>query len=91
MTTYLYTAEHYHGTSIDRYRHRHGIQIVKTDETGTRRFFTDTKSPCRKIGCVADHYKSGPNKRGQEWLINTYDYAAKAAAEMTRKQTENLE
>lgn len=59
-----YKAEQYVGNKIGSggHMHRLGWQVVAYDaETGKRKYIFNN-SPCYKLGWVASHYMSGPNK-----------------------------
>ena len=87
-----YNTETYNGR-----KNRKGVQIVATDDTGTRRkVFTiqgqyrTYKSSCLKLWEGAAHYKSGLNRHDAAELSSAFENAKKLAKKMNETQDPTL-
>ena len=94
-----FSAQSYVGTKTGNsgYNHKRGVQIVATDDAGTRRkVFTihgryrSYKSECLKLWEGTAHYKSGLNKREAAEFVAAMEDAKKLAAKMNETQDPSL-
>lgn len=76
-----YQAEFYTGRIIgNSFMFRVGYQVVAYDANTNKRKYAFGNSPCHKLGWVASHPYSGPNKRDRERLDKMSQEASFLAA-----------